>query len=415
MAELLRDLYRRLRRDRLRTFLTLLGIVLGAASLCFLGSALTAGLESLSRTSQRISGDDVQRIRSQPPAFEQQFRTARRLSSEDERALSAHEGLPAAQVQSASKLFGQNASAGQNKMKIGIQSGGTSYARLSNLELLEGRWLDEEEEKENACLLGFDVWQKLFGGVWPLRDNRVLVNDALRLRVVGVLKRRPTIGASGGDGTWMYDRKIFVGSPYFARNIEQVDEPYELALRYDPIDHRLPDRRETALRLSPYLQNLHLGVRNFVFDALRDDDEGATEALIIWGLSAILFAAGIVSMIVGGVNVMNASLVTLHERTKEFGIRRALGASARHLSFRVLFEAALISSIGGVLGVGIGLASAYALSVVLAPVFLYWPFVIVDWSVAAALGSSLGVGILAGLVPAIRAGQILPAECLRAE
>lgn len=400
-------------REPGRVALTLFGIVLGAASIVFLGSALEAAAISLSRLSQDASGEDISNVYERPVRNVSQARTFRFLSDSDLRALAEIEGLPLTQTAAANTLYRQEGSRNGKTAPVGVQGGGTEYMTISGLELLKGRLLLPEEDGERVAVIGIDVWRDLFDSQWPVADARLTINGGVQVRVVGVLKSRPPMGG-GGDGTWMFDRKVYVSNTTLRRAFADRIDYDDVYMRHTPpADGRLPDMKAVAERLTPVLETLHLGVRNFEFAALNQGQQ--LWMLITYALGGIMFASGFIAMLVGGVNVMNAQLVSLHEKTKEFGIRRALGLSKAGLQSRVVAEAAVYASLGGATGVLLGLFGAWAIAALLTRFLAPWPFLVVPWSIIAALGSAACVGLLAGLLPAYRAGRLVPSECLREE
>ena len=414
MSDTLRDIWRQLGREPMRVFLTLFGIVLGASSIVFLGSALSAASNALSRMSQDATGDDITQVYERPVRNMSRARTFRLLSDADARALAEIEGVPVKNASAMNERMRQEGSRAGKRVPVGVQGGGTKYMQLQGLQLEHGRWLDDSEDGERVTVIGNAIWKELFDGAWPLRENSFVLNGATTMRVVGVVKPRPPLGGGGGDGTWMFDRKMWISNATFRHVIDSRLDYEEISMRHEAdADGKLPDLKTVAQRLTPFLENLHLGVRNFEFQSMNQGFQ--LWMLITYALGAIMFASGLVAMVVGGVNVMNAQLVSLHEKTKEYGIRRALGLSSQGLRSRVLIEASLYTVSGGLIGMMLGLGGAWALSWALTEWLGEWPFVIVPWSIVAALGSSVAVGILAGLVPAARAARLVPSECLRAE
>jgi putative ABC transport system permease protein len=221
------------------------------------------------------------------------------------------------------------------------------------------------------------------------------------------------MGGGDGDGTWMVDRRIFVSNATFVREIEPAATYDEISLwsRTSPASGA-PDVKAIAGRLSPLLVNLHHGVKDFEFDALA---RGADiEGLIDVALTVALLGCGLVASLVGAVNVMNAQLVAVAERTRELGIRRALGASSRRLRASVLLETILLAGVASVLGTTVGVALAKGASALLTAIVTPWPFEIVGWAVWVAVGGAVASGALAGWLPAERAASLDVAACLRA-
>jgi len=264
-----------------------------------------------------------------------------------------------------------------------------------------------------VCVIGHDVWKDLFEGAWPLRDDAFTLNGATRLTVVGVLAPRPPIGGGDGDGTWMVDRRVIVSHTTFVRAIAPVEEYDEVVLQAGRRDGQPEDRVEVASRLEPVVRNLHMGVKNFEFDALGKGMQ--VDKLITAALGVILIGCALVATVVGAVNVMNAQLVQLHERTREYGICRALGLSARKLRVQVLVETLLLTLLGSAFGVAGGLGFGWIVARVLSRLVTPWPYEMVSWSIFAAVGGAALAGLLAGWLPAKRASEIPLAECLRGE
>ncbi len=412
MSHAMLDLARHLLREPMRAFLTLLGIVIGTASIVFLASNLTAAVQALERASQEATGNDIIQVERRGSGPTAQFRTAPGLSETDARAIEKHEDLPRGSAGSSVTLYSQEASVGSKRRPVGVQSGGTEYAKLSNFRLLHGRWLLPEEDGTRVCVIGYDIWKDLFDSTWPLPTDALTLNHGTRLVVVGVLERKPPIGGGDGDGTWKVDRRVLVSNRTFARTIRSIDQYDEIAMRR-PESTKGESPKQIALRLTPYLQNLHQGVKNFEFSALSRGNQ--LDTLIYGALSVVLLGCAFVSTIVGTVNVMNAQLVLLHERTKEYGIRRALGLSARRLRLTVLMESMTYALFGCCLGVSGGLASAWGLSTLLTRYLMPWPFHIIQWSLATAVLGAAVAGLLAGWLPAKRASAIVVADCLRSD
>lgn len=397
-----------IRREPLRLALSLGGIVLGAAAIVFLASALSAARLALARMNQEASGADLSRVHTKE-MFD--GHTQKALNASDAAALREHDGLGAQDVSASAMRMGVQAVHGAVNAVVGVQSGGTTYAKLAHMELLHGRWLTAEDETQRRCVIGYDVWKQFFNGEWPLTDATIVLEGSLSLQVVGVFASRPTMGGGGGDGTFRLDKKVWVSQTTYLHGFDATGAADEVVARYAVVGQ--DDLVKIAERLTPFFQHRHAGSKNFQFDALSKQNQ--TVGLVIAALGIVLFASGAIALIVGGVNIMNAQLVSVAERTREYGLRRALGASARSLQRSVLAESITLSLAGGLTGTGIGLGLALGLSRLLQGAWGFWPFMIVTWSLVAALAASAFVGVIAGWLPAIRASRLQPAVCLRDE
>jgi ABC-type antimicrobial peptide transport system permease subunit len=411
---IIKDFFRHVARDPLRVALTLLGIAIGSGTVVFLASTLHAAQFALSHANQEASGAAVTRVeRRRPPPGTS--RSVKGLSNVDVRAMAEHEKLPPGSSVGASSLYSRQGTVGGRTKKVGVQSGGQPYGDLAGFRLAHGRWPRPDEDGQRVCVLGAALFEEFFDGQWPLPSDGIVLDGAVRLTVVGVLEPKPPIGGGDGDGTWQVDRRIFVSHPTFVRSVAFTDEFDEIAMRLgsEESGDMLPSPKDIASALSPLLEALHFGVKNFEFDAL---SRGADlDVIIHLALTVILIGCGLVCTVVGGVNVMNAQWVAVAERTREYGIRRALGVSGQRLQAGVLAETILLTVTGSVLGVAVGVLLALGFSLVLTKVMTPWPFAVEPWSIGLAFGGAGLTGIVAGWLPAKRASKLDVATCLRGE
>ena len=154
----------------------------------------------------------------------------------------------------------------------------------------------------------------------------------------------------------------------------------------------------------------HHQIRNF---KLEDRQGQAQEQLILNAIHALLLFTGLLSLLVGGINVMNIMLVTVTERTVEIGLRRAVGATTRAIAAQFLLESGTLALVGGIAGCTMGLLASALCSWALAQAFGTFPFRIIPWSLVIALGLSFFTGVVFGLFPAWRATRLDPVLALR--
>jgi putative ABC transport system permease protein len=157
----------------------------------------------------------------------------------------------------------------------------------------------------------------------------------------------------------------------------------------------------------------HLGVENFKIEG--EDGEANQERLILTIIKMLLLGTGLLSLFVGGINIMNIMLVTVTERTREIGVRRAVGATPGAILMQFLLEAAFIATTGGVIGVLGGMFLSWLSALALSSALGEWKLHIETWSIVLGLGLSLLTGIVFGLFPAWRAARLDPVEALRYE
>jgi putative ABC transport system permease protein len=296
--------------------------------------------------------------------------------------------------------------AGESRTEATVYGVSYRHNELVALPLAEGRFLDALDEKEHAqvCVVGASVRRSLFA-YGPALGRRVKVND-LWCEVVGVVAETGTAAveaASAGSPA----REIYLPVTTAARKLEH--EP--LASPLDEILVRLSPKvssRESAAVVKTLLDGLHGGADDYeivVPEALLEQSR-QTQRLFNIVMGCI---AGI-SLLVGGIGIMNIMLASVLERTREIGVRRAIGADKGDICLQFLVESFSISALGGLAGVAIGVGIARSVSF-----YARWPTVVTVASIGLAITVSLAVGVLSGLYPALRAAKVQPIQALRYE
>jgi len=294
-------------------------------------------------------------------------------------------------------------------------------SELAHLVVAEGRFLDPLDESGHAqvCVIGPAVRRDLFG-YGPALGELVKVNDVW-LEVVGVLAAdaasAPSSGSTGAApgtasaaavaSTGPAAREIYLPLSTADRKFEHPD----LASPLDEIVVRLKDGAsggETAPLLRDLLDRLHAGTGDYelvVPEALLAESR-RTQRLFNVVMGAI---AGI-SLLVGGIGIMNIMLATVLERTREIGVRRAVGARASDIRFQFIVESFAISLIGGLTGIVAGLALARGVAA-----YAGWQTIVTTASILLSTGVAMAVGLASGIYPATRAAALDPIEALRYE
>jgi putative ABC transport system permease protein len=278
---------------------------------------------------------------------------------------------------------------------------------LFGLKVAEGRFLDARDEKESAqvCVIGSEVRRDLFGYGAAIGQD-LKVNDVW-LEVVGVLGPDQAAGSLQG---------VQVGS-----TSKEVDIPQTTALRKFDRDTLKSPLDEVVVRLSEgaspqraaqvmtkLVDRLHGGAEDYeivVPEALLEQSR-KTQRMF----SIVMGCIAGISLLVGGIGIMNIMLASVLERTREIGIRLAVGARKRDVAIQFVSEAAAISLLGGLAGVVLGLVIAKVVALSAG-----WPTVVTLFSIVLAFGVSLAVGVLSGLYPAVRAAELNPIDALRYE
>jgi putative ABC transport system permease protein len=291
------------------------------------------------------------------------------------------------------------------KVAKGIRLAGSeeSYFKIRNYEITAGRAFTTQEVRTGlpVLVIGTEVADKLLKGVDPI--GKVVVIGGLPYRVIGVVAKQGTLFGISMDKFAVMPfsaqaRRLICPINILDALIVQTSDPTTMQLALDESEALMRSRRQ----LKPWQEN------NFAFQT-------AEGALGSWRkISKVLFVAlpGLVaiSLVVGGIVIMNIMLMAVSERTREIGIRKALGARRRDILAQFVVESATLSAVGALLGIGLGIALAF---VVKATTPL--PAAVAPWSILVGVVLGVSVGIAAGVYPASRASRLDPIAALRAE
>lgn len=389
---------REIRRHLLRSFLTTLGIIIGVAAvvtMVTLGKGVTASVQDqISSLGSNVfivfptAGD-----RDVPRPFER----------EDVEAVKRQ----IAGVEDAAGSVSTSATAFHNGQDWSTQVQGVenAFLRAQSIDVVEGRSFTAAEETagKNVCLIGPKVREAIFvAGVSPLGEQ-MRVNQ-VSCRVIGVLEER---GEGGGpnqdqDNTVMMPLKTvqrrFTGSNDLQYFVIKYDSAYSSASIQDSLVSLLRERR--------LLQEGMANDFNLIDTAQVNQALGAATG----ALTAMVAVIAGISLLVGGIGIMNIMLVSVTERTREIGIRLAIGALAREVRLQFLTEAVVLCCFGGLVGIALAFVLSWGLSGVIDVPFVFDPLTnLLSFLFSAAMG------ILFGYYPARRASNLDPIEALRHE
>ncbi|MBI3268694.1 MAG: ABC transporter permease [Planctomycetes bacterium] len=405
LLESIRTAFQSMRVNKFRTALTLLGVLIGVASVIAIGAIGQSGkrlileeLETFGTTSlwiHRAAGKSPTRTE----------RSGRAITNEDVVALAER----CDRVRRASPIYGKWgvwARRGAKYARCRIVAVGADYFAIDSEGLREGRFLvpDDVAARRRVCLLGPDLASDLFGpGGSPLGEA---VDIGLgKYQVVGVLapKNRDflaSIGSLGGETA--NDRVVVPYTAFQARHgLREVEVVQAQAASVDVA--------EVAARQAKELLSLrHGGKFEYETETMKQYIDTTNKVVgVAWWVA--LVAAGI-SLVVGGIGIMNIMTSSVMERVREIGVRKALGAKDRDILLQFLVEAVAISVSGGVLGVVVGVGATLVIEHVSArPIALSMEFLVLG------LGISVLTGIGSGIYPAWRAAMLDPVYALRYE
>ncbi len=399
--ETVRLALRSVRRNALRSFLTLLGIVIGVAAVI---AMITIGSGTTAKVKADISslGSNLLVVRaSRPSRGGGTDFTPRRLDEKDLAAL--RKNLTGVAAISAASQTAVRVVYGAANLQSQVTGTDNDYFTARDWNIALGRGFSESEVRggANVCLIGETVRTTLFGAGDP--DGLALRVNRMSCRVIGVLASKGTSGF-GQD----QDNVVMMPLPTYQRRIagaRDIDSIYVAARDGVPTSGVLA-QIEDILR-----ETRHIGVGqedNFdVRDMTQIADAMTSTTTVMTGM---LGALASVSLLVGGIGIMNIMLVSVTERTREIGIRLAIGAHEKHILIQFLVEATVLSLLGGLIGIVLGLTLAGA-----ATMTLGIPFVPSASVIALAVGFSGVIGIVFGFFPALRGARLDPIDALRHE
>lgn len=391
---------RAIRRNLLRSFLTVLGVVIGVAAVI---AMVTIGNGTTAQVTAEISKLGTNLLFVRPGQFGpgRASTDAKRFTIRDIEAVRA-------QIGGLRAVAGVNQSVqtvvfGGESRQVSIIGSGADYLIAQDWLLQSGRSFLPSEERggQSVCLIGETVRSRLFGSTPPL-DLSIRVGS-VPCTVIGVLARKGQSGmGSDQDDVVMMPLKVFQrrigGSNDVSSMMVSAENGVSTAKVQADIERLLRERRKII--------------------AGRDDDftvnDMAQMAATLTGtttlLTGLLSAVAAVSLLVGGIGIMNIMLVSVTERTREIGIRLAIGAVEGQVLMQFLVEAVTLSIFGGLVGIALGLAIAYG-----AVSLMGVPFVVSPAIVLLAFAFSAAIGMVFGYFPARRAAQMNPIDALRHE
>jgi putative ABC transport system permease protein len=393
---------REIRRNLMRSFLTVLGIVIGVSSVI---TMVTLGNGATQSVSAQISslGSNLIMLRpgQQSMGPGSSGASAPNFKIEDANAIRAQIGS----LNAVSPTAGRNTMlvAGTKNWSSTVTGSNSDYFVAGSWTLASGRIFNDAEERSGkaVCVIGATVLKELFNGQNPL-GNELRVKQ-FSCEVIGVLvaKGQSSMGRDQDDTVIMPLRTVqrrLLGSQDISSIMISVKDGASTEQVIEQIKALMRERRKIS-------EN-----EDDNFSVLDTKEIAQTLSGAIGTMTALLGAVAAVSLLVGGIGIMNIMLVSVTERTREIGIRLAIGALEEEVLMQFLTEAVALSAFGGLIGILLAALACFGLSSLLSLPFAFSPGVNL-----LAFGFSAAIGVIFGYVPAKRAAQLDPIEALRRE
>jgi putative ABC transport system permease protein len=412
------DIYENLRMalatllaNKLRSFLTVFGVVIGIITVMLIASIIS-GIDVSVKKEVESFGTRSMYISKYNPGIHigrlsREERMRKELTYDDSMALAA---LPTVELSVpfldiTNNFFGQKLLvSGGGKTTAGVALQGTlpEFEKAGTQVISEGRFFSdsESENRENVAVIGSKVADDFFPYSSPV--NQELKIGADQFRIIGVLQKREQFLFSGGSD----DQNNVIYLPFsVAKKLKpNADDVYVLAVAKPGMMEEAKDQVRDLLRVRRQVpfsapDNFGMETSESILDNFRSITSGLAIAMVV--ISSV-------GLMVGGIGVMNIMLVSVTERTREIGVRKAIGARRSDIMWQFLIEAATLTGIGGLVGLSIGWLLTLLLRLLL-------PSYVPLWAPIGGFLASVGIGLIFGLWPAWKAARLDPIESLRYE
>jgi putative ABC transport system permease protein len=403
-----------MKENTLRSFLTTLGIVIGTAIVIIVLS-VGSGIESLILNQVASITSDTVYVEVQVPS------TLQGIDKDTQTGRSIGMGVQIKtmknkDVEDIKKLPNINYAYGMLISQANIQQGarekiamiwgvGHEHIIAEGLTLDEGRFYTSNEVRNNqkVIVLGSQIKERLFGSASAMNKSVKVKNQ--NYRVVGVISEQ---------GTQFFlniDEMVYIPVTTVQRDIMGIDYLQAIAIKLND-----PKQITGTIKQIQKLMRRNHNIKDPLKDdfAIRTMDE-AMEIIssVTMGISILLFCLAIISIVVGGVGIMNVMYVAVTERTKEIGLKKAIGAKPFYIKLQFLGEAVFICALGGTLGIILGIFITWLISFVAGLFNFTWPFIITLFPILLAFSISLTTGLIFGYAPANKASALNPIDALR--
>jgi putative ABC transport system permease protein len=394
-----------IKANKSRGILTTLGIIIGIVAVATTMTAAN-GLANNFRESISAIGTDVFHVSKMPWIFEGNFfeyRNRPNLTLKDSKKLEKH-------LKNAVAVDPTTATQKSIKYESNVMEGVTVFGASDKYIVVRdgmpeaGRFLTamDVQYKKMVCVIGVEIKERLFKNIDPL--NKKIKIGWYKFRIVGVMEKLGSAGFFGGPN---FDNQVFIPITTFEKYFGGRDRNYTISVKA-PGQAGMADFRYELIGEMRKIRKLKPSEKdNFALNTMDTLIQAYNNVMGVM----VLIGLGItgISLFVGGIGVMNIMFVSVTERTREIGIRKAIGAKKRSILVQFLFESSTICMIGGVIGVVLSFGVAALINQYVMPASVSLPIIFV------ALLISVLTGVISGFIPAYRASRLNPIEALRYE
>ena len=411
--EVIKMAFQSIAANKFRSALTIIGIVVGIITAVVVASILTGMRQSIVSIVEDFGTNNIYAFHlSMGEGNNRDERNRKPLTDEDADAILAQSSsiadlaLANPGIGNFGASFDDNITyEGRNYRRAEVDGVSTNYDQIVNLYMREGRWLTEadNQQRRNVLVIGINAREALFPDPEDSPVGKVVRMNGATWEIIGVIEKRK----AGFFGENEEDSKIFM--PYrTSRKVAPLRE--FLLMTIQAKEGRLNDAVAEIEGILRQRRGVKLDQKND-FDLKTADAFIAEMDGIIGGVGAAAIAISMLGLLVGGIGVMNIMLVSVTERTKEIGIRKAIGATKSAIVFQFLLEAMTLTAFGGAIGVVVSLVISNLIMLFLPDL----PATVEPWMIITSLGVSVGIGLVFGVLPARKAAKLDPIECLRYE
>ena len=403
-----------LRSNKLRSFLTIFGVIIGVITVMLISSiisgidlAVKKQVESFGTRSIFLRKFDIKAISTGRRSQEERMRKP--LTVEDAEAISNLSSIEVSVpfLDITSNPFGQKilvtGQNGKTSSSVRLQGTFPEIEKTNTVILQDGRWFtqNESEEKVDVCLIGSSVVETYFPFGSPI-GGEIEIGGRV-FRVIGVLEKREQL-FGGGGGNNDQNNVIYMPLGSALRLKPYADDLFILSVAREGQLDVAKDQVQDLLRVRrqvPFGEKNNFGMETAagIIEQFQSITAGAAMAMIV--ISSV-------GLLIGGIGVMNIMLVSVTERTREIGIRKAIGAKRSDILLQFLIEAGTLTGFGGLVGLLIGWAITFLIRLV-------FPSYVPLWAPILGFFVSVGIGLVFGLFPAWKAARLDPIESLRYE